>query len=151
MKRLLTSVIITALALCACTFDGIEYLEYAHIDTFGWTKKDTICLPNVKNIEGTYAQTLRLRFTKTYPYQSIQIIVNNKTGEKSKKRIVTCHLTNKEGDFTAKGVDYLEYECNIDTISIVNGDSLLMSIWHNHKKDSIQGMSEIGVALKKLR
>ncbi|MBQ0084915.1 MAG: hypothetical protein KBS65_01590 [Prevotella sp.] len=150
MKRLL-AFLITTLTLCACTFNGIEYLEYAHTDTSGWLKKDTIFLPYAKDIKGTYAQSLHLRFVKTYPYQNIQIIVNNKTGGESKKKVVTCHLTNKNGDYTAKGVDYLEYEYNIDTINIANDDSLLISIWHNHKKDSLPGMSEIGIALKRLR
>ena len=144
-----TIVAVLLLTLYACGSNR-SYYHYEHIDNDGWRHNDTItfCIP--PQTAGTYHAALCMRTTKVFPYSSItlRMITSILPTNVQKTEKVWCYVYDKEGNPHGKtGVSSSEISFPLKDIQLNVNDSVTIKIHHCMKRESIPGITDIGISL----
>ncbi len=149
-----------ALGLAACN-DGKVYDSYRQTSLAGWEKTDTLFfgVPRL-NKAGAYQPQLSLRITDKFPFTSLTLIVdewvihqkavagtNRQRLQLLKTDTLNCKLSNWKGFFNGQGVSNLQYSFPMGTVNLLPGDSLLIRVRHDMKRETMPGVSDVGVQL----
>lgn len=149
------AIIITAALACvglgSCNRKMV-YDKYVNTPVAGWEKNDPIAyaLPRIDS-SGVYEASVGLRTTDAYPFMSITLIVQKKFVEKDSVATdtVRCQLTDQKGNAVGKGIIYHQYRFPVSEFALSNGDSIVVSIRHDMKREILPGISDVGLILKR--
>lgn len=147
---MLVAAVTMAVAVVAACTDGTVYHSYRHVRPAGWEKSDTLCfsVPRVKR-GGRYSETVGLRTNGAFPFMSITLMVEQVVvpGNKVKTGMIKCELTDRNGNVKGYGVSSYQYEFKLADVNLNPGDSLNIRIWHNMKRETLSGISDVGVKI----
>ncbi len=144
---------VVILALCVSCLQGKVYHHYNHTPLTGLDRTDTITF-DVPAVEqgGLYATDLELRTTSEYPFTSIAFVVEQTIipSQKQKTDTVTCKLMDSKGNIKGKGVSSYQYRMHVSEMLLSDSDSLHITINHYMRRDILPGISDVGIAVRKL-
>lgn len=152
-KTLALSIIGATALLCACQkTDSIH--QYKSTDTQGWNAEDTIVfsIPSLSD-SCQHRLSIETRLTKQYEYSNLWLVVeqsysNDSTTYRTITDTITLDVATKDGLFTGKGRDLLEYAKDIKIIKprneVTKGE---IRIHHIMDERSIVGVHDIGIKL----
>ena len=150
-RRLLMAAV--ALCLLVGCNDGKVYDRYRHTPLTGWEKNDTLSFSvgRVKQA-GSYNAELGLRINGSYPFTSLTLLVEHEVLPSHEHGIdtLTCVLTDKDGIRTGRGLSTYQYEFRIRQFHLVPNDSIHFEIRHDMKREILPGISDIGIAVRKV-
>ena len=141
-----------ALIMSSCNRKAI-YSHYEHTDIYnGWERGDTLefLVPKVGE-EGTYSEELGLRTTMTYPFTSLTMIVSQQALPSgfSRNDTVTMELTDEEGNRLGDGITLYQNVYALPDIHLSEQDSLRIVVLHNMKRESLPGISDVGMTIRR--
>lgn len=124
------------------------YDHYDHTPTAGWEKNDSLAFGPIK-IEGSgeYSEELGLRVNGAYPFQSLCLVVEHHIYPKGVVLTDTlnCAIVNRDGSVRGQGVSYFQYNFPLKDSYYNSGDSILIYVRHNMKREILPGVSDIGL------
>ncbi len=142
---------IAAATLTACT-EGTEYHNYKKISHEGWEQRDTLVfhIDSIKS-KGYYHTYLCMRTNPDFPFRYITLIAEQTTLPGKQRGYVrkTFEVVSKHGTQTGKGLTYHTYEIPVFVEYLENGDSLRIAVRHDMVRESMQGIMDVGIKLKK--
>ena len=149
--------VIIVLALVACN-DSRVYDKYQSLSIDGWGRTDTVTFNVPRQEEGIYNMDLGMRVFQNYPYKSITLIVertvirtqHKKQTSPSYQDTVVCNVIDNEGRLVGKrGITTSTIEQRIGIFPLQRNDSLKVSVYHIMSKESLPGISDIGIQILK--
>lgn len=151
-KLILSLLAIVVVLLSSCN-NATTYDHYVHTPLQGWEKNDTLNfkVPPVSE-SGLYALQLGLRIIPTYPFMGITLLVQHSDYQENNITIDTlnCKLVNTNGQTLGKGVSYYQYNYQVTDVKLNAGDSILVRVRHDMKREILPGISDVGIILKKI-
>ncbi|MCR5131748.1 MAG: gliding motility lipoprotein GldH [Prevotella sp.] len=158
-RRLTTLGCLVVCLLTACWGNKV-YNQYQQIPIAGWERNDTLtfCIPPVAE-DGLYNIDLGLRTTGSYPFQGLTLIVEHQvigkhqSGTLMKVPVdtVSCKLIDSRGHAKGHGVNYMQSNFHVTTLSLHAGDSLRVNVRHDMKREILPGISDLGVDFRLLK
>lgn len=140
--------VITAVCLLMSCAAGTAYHHFEHTEAMGWDKRDTFYF-KVDTIlhAGNYAVLLCLRADAEYPYRSLSVrmMCEVRPGGTVSAHTVTLDMIRENGTRNGDGITYYTIEMPIDTLFMRPGDSLLMKVAHNMRRETMPGIMDVGV------
>lgn len=144
-------------SVIACS-DPRTYNQYKSVSLQGWTRNDTLTFDIPRQWEGNYQLDLCLRATHAFPYRFITMIVerkviNFKHGRKKEKQYndtINCEIINNKG--LLKGLEAItrtDIQQPICNFPLNRNDSLRIKVYHIMNRESLPGLSDIGLRLTK--
>jgi gliding motility-associated lipoprotein GldH len=131
------------------------YDEYRHTTVTGWEKNDTLFFemqPVAEN--GYYSEELGLRINSAYPFTGLCVIVEQYiSGKKeivSKTDTVTCRFFDKNGNLKGNGISNYQFNFHVSSADLKKGERVRFCIRHNMKREILPGISDIGIAVRRL-
>ena len=120
--------VMTALILSSCTENRV-YDRYQHTPVVGWERNDTLKFDDIARFKdaGCYTANLGLRINGYYPFTGLTLIIDKLT-------------------LPSHAVESDTINCNI---TVMKGDSIIVSVRHNMKREILPGISDIGYMLIK--
>lgn len=147
-----TMVLAVALTLGACNRSAV-FSKYKSTSLAGWERNDTLTF-EVKPVEAEMEiiETLGLRVNDSYPFKALCLIVDQTVfpERSTMSDTINCVLFNDDGKTKGSGVSYYQFNYNLTNRRLAKGDSLLIMIRHNMKREIIPGVSDVGVTLKRI-
>lgn len=135
----------------SCTTD-VAYHHYEHVDHAGWDKRDTVrFMVDTIRETGVYDATLCLRTSPDYPYRNISMRVFEEarpSGKRFARRMDFC-IVRKNGTQIGQGINFFTNEVPVGTLSLKSGDTLFVKVGHNMRNETLQGVQDIGIKLKR--
>ncbi len=151
-KLIITCIFTVALTIFSSCNRKTIYNYYQHTDAEDWTTGDTLLYNNITPIadKGNYSRVLSLRYTHEYPFANISLIVKQEVWPAGlvTEDTINCRLHKTEDD-ELTGVAYLNNEFPLPDVHHSEGDSLCIKIYHNMRRKSLQGISDIGIRIEK--
>lgn len=148
---------ITIMSTASCN-DPRTYDQYRGVSLQGWLRNDTLTFDIPRQWEGNYQLDLCLRAARTYPYRNISMIIERKVifyrqrkkREKTYNDTVNCEIINDKGILVGqKGITSTEIHQAITSFHLNRNDSMQVKIHHIMSRESLPGISDIGVRLLK--
>lgn len=148
---------VIAVGATSCS-DPRTYDQYKSVSLQGWSRKDTLTFDVPRQWEGSYQLDLCLRAAQTYPYRNISMIIERKVifyrqrkkREKTYNDTVNCEIINDKGILVGqKGITSTEIHQAITSFHLNRNDSMQVKIHHIMSRESLPGISDIGVRLLK--
>lgn len=147
-------ILLSTISLCAACTEGKIYHHYDHTPIAGWEKVDTLTY-NVPALadSGLYATDLGLRINNSYPFMSLTLIVEQTVYPSHKQRIdtINCRLIGRDGSPKGQGVSYYQYHYHVSQLPLQQHDSLHIAVRHDMKREILPGISDVGIAVNKVR
>ena len=143
---LLTAVVLT---VAGCTSKTV-YHHYEHTGTTGWEKDDTLFFRVPAMGQGSeLSEEVELRTNSSYLFQDVSLIIKQTTFPSKVSRTDTlfCTLTDEEGNIQGKGVNYFQHRFHLTNFYANKGDSMVIAIRHNMRRDLLPGIMDVGVRL----
>lgn len=145
----LLAILALALMTVGCNRQ-VVYAHYEHVEDTGWEKCDTLHFdipPIAKG--GTYAEKAALRIDKEFPFQSLTLRIIQTVYPEGRQENYTlnCSLIDPKGNVKGDGISYFQYSFHLDDIVLQQGDSLHLSIVHNMKRETMPGVTDVGIRL----
>lgn len=137
--------------LMACE-DPRTYDHFEHTDTTAWDTEDALSFDVPRQWEGSYDVVLGLRSTLAYPYQNLSVVVETTVLPSHKEQCDTVNLTinDQEGRPAGQsGISISEIKQHVTTLTLQRSDSLHISVHHLMRRNSLPGISEVGITLSK--
>lgn len=154
-KTTILTIITVALTILASCNRKTVYYNYAHTPTSGWKACDTL-LYNIEPIDesGIYTRQIELRLNHSYPYRNLSLIAEQTihTTDSTSTDTVNIMLATDEPSEQLKktaGVSYNNYAIALPEKQFSQGDSISIRICHNMKQDTIAGITDIGIKIRK--
>ena len=153
MTRLKVILTATALLLLTACESGMVFDRYGHVSERGWSKQDAVelSIPPLRE-GGVYEVRIGVRSTDDYPYRNISIIVQRQTFPSKAIHCdtVECKLTDDNGIRTGSGfINYQNaYDVALDHYNA--GDSIHFVMKQNMRNEQIEGITDVGVSLRKV-
>lgn len=140
--HILLSLMLLTLVITSCNREG-EITCYEDIeDPEGWYEKDTIYLrPDSVSIAGTYRCDISIRTTATYPYRNFSVIAQVKGTQERR----TLHF-----DIERSGAPYNEQQATLGQLTLSRGDSIVVAVKQNMRRETMPGVAAVGVRLTKI-
>ncbi|WP_314955917.1 gliding motility lipoprotein GldH [Hoylesella loescheii] len=154
MKRLVKGALVALVAalVSACTMDTVFH-RYSHTSVSGWEKNDTLkfYVPPLHQ-GGVFAQQLDVRITGAYPFTAATLIVKQRIvpGNKELTDTINCTFSKPDGTRLSRGISYYQYSYPIAKSDLREGDSLVVSIYHDMKRDMLPGISDVGLHISRV-
>ena len=150
---LLYLVFTVALVMSSCNRKAI-YSHYEHTDiSSGWGRGDVLefMVPKVVGKEGTYSEELGLRTTMDYPFTSVTLIVRQQALSSGffRNDTVTVVLTDGEGNRLGEGITLYQNTYTLPDVQLSEQDSLRIVVQHYMKRESLPGISDVGITIKR--
>jgi len=128
------------------------YHNYEHTATTGWEKNDTLFfyVPAAQQ-SGELSEEVELRTTNNYPFLSVSLIITRTTfpNKLSQTDTLYCTLADENGNIQGRGVNYYQHRFHLSNFYINKGDSSVIAIRHNMKRETLPGIIDVGVRLIK--
>ena len=152
-KTIALSLIGVAVMLCSCQkTDSIH--QYRSTNTQGWNAEDTIVFSIPSFVDSCQRKlSIEARLTKQYEYANLWLVVeqhyrNDSVLYRTITDTIRLDVASKEGLFTGKGRDLLEYKQDIKIIKpqkdMMSGE---IKVHHIMDERSIVGVHDIGIKL----
>ena len=140
-----------ALALTSCT-GGKVYDRYQHTPVGGWERNDTLTFADIARFSrsAVYTAELGLRISGAYPFMGLTLIVDKHFYPRHivESDTIDCSLIDHNGNSRGVGgVGYYQYRFELNPIQVSAGDSIVVSIRHNMKREILPGISDVGLML----
>lgn len=139
------------LILASCNRKTI-YSHYEHTPLAGWEKNDTLkfTVPAITQ-SGTYEEEIALRVTTDYLFKELYLLVEQslQNAGTARRNTLLCPLVSDEGAYEGKGTYYIQYVFPLGRIQLEQGELLHIDIRHNMKREILQGITDVGVRLKR--
>ncbi len=151
------ALMVIAMGATSCS-DPRTYDKYKSVSLQGWSRKDTLTFDIPRQWEGSYQLDLCLRAAQTYPYRNISMIIERKViyyrqrkkREKTYNDTVNCEIINDKGILVGhKGITSTEIRQAITSFRLNRNDSMQVKIHHIMGRESLPGISDVGVRLIK--
>lgn len=141
--HILTHLILLCLLITSCSREG-EIACYEDItDPEGWYEKDTIYLrTDSVSAAGLYQCYINIRTTAAYPYRNFSVIAQVQ-GTKNRRIL---HY-----DITSNGATYHEQQATMGQIALQRGDSVVVAVKQNMRRETMPGIAAVGLKLVKIR
>ena len=139
----------TALSAVGCKSRTV-YHHYEHTATTGWEKDDTLFFRVPAMGQGSeLSEEVELRTNSSYLFQDVSLIIKQTTFPSKVSRTDTlfCTLTDEEGNIQGKGVNYFQHRFHLTNFYANKGDSMVIAIRHNMRRDLLPGIMDVGVRL----
>lgn len=171
MERRNSVRLLTLMVLCLCSaFISCQQrsdmvAKYKDITTpGGWYEKDTILLPlDTIPLSGTYSCQLCIRANNLYPYQNFSVIAQMTCYDKErKKKGEGVKLLRREVHYdivpssssilnaqSSAGMAYHDYEANLGQFTLDQGDSVVVAVKQNMRRETVPHISSVGVVLER--
>jgi len=127
-------------------------MDYSRINSDGWMHSDSMKFAiNPVDEDGEYYMKLGLRSDNIYPYMDLVLVVDRTIYPRQTMKSDTVHfdLVSTNGHSRGNGVNIYQYLFDVDTLYLDKGDSVSISIRHLMMQDSLKGISDIGIELRK--
>lgn len=149
----LAALLLTAVALLVvgCKQKTL-YHHYEHTATTGWEKNDTLFFHVPAAQQGEeLSEEVELRTNSSYPFLGVSLIVVQTTfpSNVSQKDTLFCTLADEDGNIQGKGVNYYQHHFHLKDFYTNQGDSIVIAIHHNMKRETLPGIVDVGVKLIK--
>lgn len=154
MERLVKGALVAlAVALVsACSMDTV-YHRYSHTSVSGWEKNDTLkfYVPRLHQ-GGVFAQQLDVRINGAYPFTAATLIVKQRIvpGNQELTDTINCTFSKPDGTRLSRGISYYQYSYPIAKHDLREGDSLVVSVYHDMKRDMLPGISDVGIHISRV-
>lgn len=101
------------------------------------------------NSDGVFTANLGLRINSSFPFMGLTLIVDQTVypSHLTKSDTINCQLIDKNGNSKGLGISYYQYNFKINQVSLNKGDSLVVRVRHNMKREILPGISDIGYSL----
>ncbi len=151
------ALMVIAMGAASCS-DPRTYDRYESVSLQGWSRKDTLTFNVPRQWEGSYQLDLCLRAAQTYPYRNISMIIERKViyyrqrkkREKTYNDTINCEIINDKGILVGqKGITSTEIRQAITSFRLNRNDSMQVKIRHIMSRESLPGISDIGIKLIK--
>lgn len=147
------AVVVTAIiGLYGCD-DNRIYSHYEHLELSGWERNDTTVFAFPCKKDGTYSLDIGFRANQEFPYKTISMVIERTvfpSGETNSSTI-RCRIIDDNGYMVGKrGISNCEIKYNLGKIILKANDSVRIKINHCMRRESIPGLSEIGIEARKL-
>jgi len=151
MRKCCIVLLLLALVVTACD-DKKRYDVFRHAPIDGWDRNDTLVfdIPTFDE-SGTFDVLVHLRITNAFPLQNL--VLNTKIETYPTHKMLTdtlhCALFNQNGRAIEQGVGFAQYTFPLKSLTIAQGDSLRIGVWHPMKRAVLQGVSDVGIEIRK--
>ena len=153
MKTWGVTTLICLVTCMACTQDKVFH-HYNHTPVMGWERVDTLIyeVPAVPD-SGYYSTDLGLRINGRFPFVSLTLIVEQTVYPAMIHHVdtINCKLADRNGNFKGQGVSYYQYRYPISRMKLHQSDSLHITVRHNMRREILPGISDVGIALTRLK
>ena len=144
--------LMTALLLTACNYYNKVYDKYVHADARGWEKNEPITF-GIDSLDegGQFAMVLGLRIGDNYPFQNLQIVVDQTIypSQQTLHDVIECQVTDRNGIMLGQGVSIHQHTLPVRRYHYQKGDSITVRVRHNMKREILPGIMDVGIMLKK--
>lgn len=144
--------ILPGIVLTSCRQD-VAYNTFRHASSAGWERIDTLVY-NVSPLArgGVYDLWLALRTYPAYPYRSLALIVETQTtvSHQHIRDTVYCELVRENGENVGNGIGILQYNYKVNELQLQQSDSLRITVRHDMKREILPGISDVGIALRRI-
>lgn len=138
-----------ALAVAGCDRKTV-YHHYEHTSLEGWEKEDTL-LFSVERMaqEATLQRDIELRTTDSYPFRSLSLVVEQTVwpSGQMQRDTLDCDLRTPDGKVAGQGVTLFQHRFPLSAVSLNEGDSLCLRVYHDMKRELLPGIADIGIRL----
>lgn len=135
--------------ITACTQKTV-YHHYQHISAEGWERQDIIDfqLAPIKT-SGNYQEEIGIRMQQNFPFTSMSVLVQQTIYPSMEYHYDTleCQFMDQQGKIMGDGISYYQYAFPLKTIALKEGDSLAVSIYHIMKRETLPGITDVGLKL----
>ena len=151
------ALMVIAVGAVSCS-DPRTYDQYKNVSLQGWSRNDTLTFDIPRQWEGNYQLDLCLRAAQTYPYRNISMIMDRKViyykqhkkQEKTYSDTINCEIINDKGILVGqKGISNTEIRQAITAFRLNRNDSMHVTIRHIMSRESLPGISDVGIRLLK--
>lgn len=151
------ALMVITMGAASCS-DPRTYDRYESVSLQGWSRKDTLTFNIPRQWEGKYQLDLCLRAAQTYPYRNISMIIERKViyyrqrkkREKTYNDTINCEIINDKGILVGqKGISNTEIRQAITSFRLNRNDSMHVTIHHIMSRESLPGISDVGIRLLK--
>ena len=151
------ALMVITMGAASCS-DPRTYDRYESVSLQGWSRKDTLTFDIPRQWEGNYQLDLCLRAAQTYPYRNISMIIERKViyyrqrkkREKTYNDTINCEIVNDKGILAGqKGITSTEIRQAITSFRLNRNDSIHVTIHHIMNRESLPGISDVGIRLLK--
>lgn len=151
------ALMVITMGAASCS-DSRTYDRYKSVSLQGWSRKDTLTFDIPRQWEGKYQLDLCLRAAQTYPYRNISMIIERKViyyrqrkkREKTYNDTINCEIVNDKGILAGqKGITSTEIRQAITSFRLNRNDSMHVTIHHIMNRESLPGISDVGIRLLK--
>lgn len=141
-----------ATALLSCNRKTV-YNQYAHTPKAGWNRGDTLCFcVDTIRQDGLYTGEVGIRISGHYPFTTLSLIVEQQIMPAGiyLADTVSCRLFDNKGNMKGKGVSLYQYAVKLPhSVSLRQGNSLKVKVRHYMKRETLPGIANIGIKLRK--
>ena len=142
-------ILTVALTLVGCN-RKVVFSQYQSVNPQGWQQADSLCFC-ITSLEtaGTYETELGLRSYSSYPYTSVALIVHQQTtlSNISITDTIDIDIVDSEGKKQGKGFSVKTFSHVLRPLSLVEGDTVCVSIHHFMRHDPLPGIADVGYTL----
>ena len=145
----LAFLITVALVTASCDRKTI-YHHYEHTSLTGWEKGDTLFFsPKRMTQTAVIQRDVELRISDNYPFRSLNLIIEQTTLPSChiRRDTLDCQFMTPDGKILGQGITLYQYRFRLPEVSLNEGDSLSISIYHNMRREILSGIADIGVRL----
>lgn len=147
----MSAIFIMVLLTSACDTD-VMYDSFLHIPADGWEKSDTLNfdVPKAKE-DGLYRLEIGLRTTSAFPFTSLTFVADQfiEPGHRLTSDTLNCRLSDDKGNTLGNGISLYQYRYILNDVNLCCGDSLRICVRHIMKRETIPGISELGIKIRK--
>lgn len=147
----LTAVLASPFLAGCCGDVGSAYSQYCPTGNGGWFRDDTLHLTlGPLRHGGRYAEEVGLRTDSRYPFMQIAMIVDQKATPSGFCRSDTLNvqLTDEMGYFAGEGISHYQYLFPIGAATLDAGDTLHVDIRQRMVRSPLQGVTDVGLAIR---
>ncbi|WP_253952404.1 gliding motility lipoprotein GldH [Xylanibacter muris] len=144
-------VITVAAALMSCNRNTV-YDHYEHTPLKGWERMDTLMFGiGPMASAARYNQEIGIRISGEYPFMSVSLIVEQHVFPAGTVRCdtVDCHFIGNDGMIKGRGVGSFQYMFPFAVSDLNEGDSIAVYIRHNMKRETLPGISDVGLRVSR--
>ena len=141
--------ITVALVTASCDRKTV-YHHYEHTPLEGWEKDDTLFFSTERMPqEAALQRDIELRMADSYPFRNLSLIIEQTTLPSchTQRDTLDCPLITPDGKILGQGITLYQYRFRLPDISVSEGDSLKLKIYHNMRRETLTGIADIGVRL----
>jgi gliding motility-associated lipoprotein GldH len=99
---------------------------------------------------GLYSLNIGMRTNTSFPFQTLSMVMtrSQKSEPKQHSDTVSCNIVDREGKLLGRnGISSNEVRYHVRDIAMADSDSLFVCISHCMRRESLPGLTEVGLQL----